>query len=98
MEWTNAKIEKAFMGIEDHGIFAWGLSFSSGSLHQSTGLRWVAPDSLPILEAIVTHFGPWNDLEGKLVRIGKVTRTGPITAMRDILDDAENKIVRFEAH
>lgn len=85
IEWSNAKIENAFIGIEDHGIFAWGLSFTSVSLHQGTGLRGMCAESLLVIESIVRIFGPWHKLEGKLVRIGR--KDNQIIAMRDILDD-----------
>ena len=87
MTWTNAKIENAFIGIENHGIFAWGLDFSTGCLHQGSGLRGLYAESLPTIEGIVRIFGPWNELKGKLVRIGR--ENDRIVAMRDILDDSK---------
>lgn len=85
VEWTNAEIADTFLGIEDHGLFAWSITFKNGSFHQGTGLRAVDRVSLPTIEAIVRIFGPWNRLQGKLVRIGRENRA--IVAVRDILDD-----------
>lgn len=90
MTWTNAKIESAFIGIEDHGIFAWGLNFSTGCLHQGSGLRELCAESLPKIEAIVRIFGPWSELKGKLVRIAREGQM--IVAMRDILDDSKEVV------
>lgn len=90
MTWTNAKIENAFIGIEDHDIFAWGLNFSTGCLHQGSGLRGLCAESLPTVEAIVRIFGPWNELKGKLVRIGR--DGNQIVAMRDIMDDTKEVV------
>jgi len=84
MEWTNAKITNAFIGIEDHGLFAWSLMFQWPGAGQGTGVYTF--DSEKIKE-IVTILGPWNELEGKLVRIGKESYAGKILAIRDILDD-----------
>lgn len=91
MTWTNAKIESAFIGIEDHGIFAWGLGFSANSFHIGTGLRELdAEFGLPKVEAIVRIFGPWNELKGKLVRIRREGQM--LVAMCDIMDDAKEVI------
>lgn len=89
MTWTNAKIEQAFIGIENHGIFAWSLMFSGSSWGQGSGNRGLCAESLPTIEAIVRHFGDWNELEGKLVRVGRESFNGPILAMRDIIDDTK---------
>jgi len=85
MTWENAKIEKAFIGIEDHGIFAWGITFTGISWGQGTGMRGIGAESLPTIKQIVSIFGPWNELQGKVVRIGRDNRQ--IVAIRDILDD-----------
>lgn len=78
--WENAKIEKTFIGIEDHGIFAWGIIFGSKS--------WVQGGfDADTIKIIVTHFGPWEELTGKVVRITRKSLGGHIVAMRDILDD-----------
>lgn len=92
--WQNAKIDRAFIGIEGHGIFAWCLVFAGSSWVQGNGTRGLAPESLPTLKAIVSHFGDWNDLPGKMVRVGRDKPGGPIVAMCDLLDDA--KVVRFD--
>lgn len=88
-EWTNATISSAHICIESHGIFAWGLTFSGPGWVQGTGMRFLTAESLPTIEAIVRKFGPWNKLEGKIVRIGRVDGRGMIVAMRDILDDSK---------
>lgn len=92
MTWTNAKIERAFIGIEDHGIFAWSLMFSGSGWGQGSGNRGLCAKSLPEIQAIVTHFGPWNELEGKIVRVGRDKFMGPIVAMRDIMDDTKEVV------
>lgn len=92
MEWTNAKIEQAFIGLEGHGIFAWSLMFSAPGWGQGTGMRGLGAESLPTIKAITTHFGPWNELEGKLVRVGRNSFNGPIVAMRDLLDDRKEVV------
>lgn len=89
MNWTNAKIEEAFIGIEDHGIFAWGITFTGDGWGQGTRMRFMSEADLPKLKTIVTHFGPWNKMTGKLVRIGRESDRGPILAIRDIIDDTK---------
>ena len=81
MEWINAKITNAFIGIEDHGLFAWSILFEWPGAGQGTGAFTFDADKI---KEIVTIFGPWNELEGKLVRIGK---EGYVGRIRDILDD-----------
>ena len=61
-----------------------------GCLHQGSGLRGLCAESLPTVEAIVSIFGPWNELKGKLVRIGR--DGNQIVAMRDILDDTKEVV------
>jgi len=85
MEWTNVKITNAFIGIEDHGVFAWSLMFAWPGAGQGTGVYTF--DSEKIKE-IVTKFGQWEDLQGKLVRIGRKHPGATIFSMRDILDDS----------
>lgn len=92
MTWDNAKITQAFIGIENHGIFAWSLTFSGSGWGQGNGMRALGAQSLPTIEAIVRHFGPWNELEGTLVRVGREKFNGPIVAIRDIMDD-EKEVV-----
>lgn len=89
MTWDNAEIKQAFIGIESHGIFAWSLMFSGPAWGQGTGSRFLVAGDLPTIEAIVRHFGPWNELKGKLVRVGRESHGGPIVAMRDIMDDTK---------
>lgn len=92
MVWTNAKITQAFIGIEGHGLLAWSLQFAGEAWGQGTGCRGLCVESLPTIEGIVRHFGPWNELEGKVVRIGRQASIGPINAMRDLLDDKKEVI------
>ncbi len=68
------------------------LEFYRRRLGQATGMRGLPPESLHTIKAIVTHFGPWNELEGKLVRIGKESHTGNILAMRDIISDKKEVV------
>lgn len=92
--WQNAKIDRAFIGIEGHGIFAWCLVFAGSGWGQGSGTRGLEPESLPTIKAIVSKFGPWNELPGTMVRVGRDKPFGPIVAMCDILD--ESKMVRFD--
>lgn len=92
--WQNAEIEDAFIGLEDHGIFAWSLMFSGSGWGQGSGTRGLTAESLPTLKAIVSKFGPWSKLPGTVVRVGRDQAFGPIVAMCDILDD--EKLVRFD--
>ena len=39
METENAKVKSFFIGLEDHGIPAWALTFSGPNWEQSTGAR-----------------------------------------------------------
>jgi len=94
LQWQNAKIERAFLGIEDHGLFAWTLTFSGNGWGQGCGTRIVTPEAIPTLKSIVSKFGAWNKLPGTLVQVGRVGEYGPIVAMRDISN--EEKAVRFE--
>lgn len=89
--WENAKISDAFIGIEDHGIFAFCITFSGGGWSQGTGAYVFCPNKV---EKICRTFGPWSDLEGKLVRVGR-NSSGRIMAIRDIMDD--DKEVVFNA-
>lgn len=89
MIWVNAEITEAFIGLEDHGIFAWGITFTGPGWGQGSGMRGLDPESLPTLKAIVTHFGPWTKLKGKVVRIGREGGHGSILGMCDILDDSK---------
>jgi len=92
MIWDNAEIKSAFIGIENHGIFAWGLMFSGSGWVQGSGFRSLGAESLPQIQAVVTHFGPWNELEGKIVRVGRDKFMGPILAMRDIMNDTKEVV------
>jgi hypothetical protein len=89
MIWSNAKITKAFIGIEDHGIFSWSLTFCGNGWCQGTGAYGFS--AKPIKD-IVRQFGPWNELEGKIVRICRESELGQIVAMRDIIDDSKEVI------
>jgi len=91
MIWDNARIVKTFIGIEDHGIFAWSIMFGGPGWGQGTGSRGFDADTI---KEIVTKFGQWEDLQGKLVRIGRKHPGATIFSMRDILDD--NIEVLFE--
>jgi len=85
MIWENAKITSTFIGIEDHGIFAWNIDFAGPGWGQGTGAYGF---SASMIESIVRAFGPWEALEGQVVRIGREGR-GRILGMRDILDDTK---------
>lgn len=91
MIWDNARIVKTFIGIEDHGIFAWSILFAGSGWGQGTGSRGFDAD---MIKEIVTKFGQWEDLQDKLVRIGRKHPGATIFSMRDILDD--NIEVLFE--
>lgn len=84
MIWDNARIIKTFIGIEDHGIFAWSIVFEGSSWGQGTGTRTFDAD---IIKEIVTKFGQWEDLQGKLVRVGRKHPGSTLVVMRDILND-----------
>ncbi len=68
---TLAKITRADLGFEDHGIFGFNIEFALGtSLHQGTGWYTLANDQGgPLLEEILKAVGVrrWSDLEGKTV-------------------------------
>lgn len=38
MKWENAKITSTFIGIEDHGIFAWNIDFAGPGWVKAQGL------------------------------------------------------------
>ena len=93
IKWKNAKIVNTFIGIEDHGIFAWNIVFSGNGWGQGTGIYSIDTSALPILEKIVRLFGPWEELKDKFVQIGREEDRGLIIGIRDILD--ETKEVRL---
>ncbi len=93
MEWTNAEITSVFIGIEDHGIFAWDITFQGPGWGQSLGARGLCAESLPTLTAIAKTFGPLTQLKGKIVRIGKDKGRGRILAIRDVLDDNKEVVL-----
>lgn len=85
MIWENAKVVKTFIGIEDHGFFAWSIVFEGASWGQGTGGRVFDAN---VIKEIVTKFGHWENLQGKLVRVGCKHPGGTLVVMRDILDDS----------
>lgn len=68
---TLAKIVRAEIGFEDHGIFGFNIEFRMGqSIHQGTGWYTLANEvGGKLLEAIMQAVGVsrWRDLEGKTV-------------------------------
>lgn len=68
---TIAKIKRADLGFEDHGIFGFNIEFAlASSLRQSTGWYSLSNEyGGPFLEAILKAVGVhrWSELEGKTV-------------------------------
>jgi len=74
-----ARISRADLGFEDHGIFAVSLEFDYGGAMQGTGSYALSNASGgPFLEALLNAVGvsQWKDLEGKTVFVLKQSEHG----------------------
>jgi len=67
---TLAKVKSVFLGIEDHGIFAFNIDFDYGSSGQGTGTYGIGNAvGGPLLKRVLETFGvrDWKDIGGQTV-------------------------------
>lgn len=73
-EWVKktARVESAFLGIEDHGGLTMNLAFDFGGSHQGTGHYNIQGASGgPLIKAILETFGvyEWNKIPGHVINV-----------------------------
>jgi hypothetical protein len=70
---TLAKIVRADIGFEDHGLFGFNIEFALGSsVHQGTGWYFLSNEhGGPFIEAIMNAVGVtrWREMDGKTVYV-----------------------------
>lgn len=69
----NAQIKKVFLGIEEHGIFTFGLDLEleTGFCKGYGGYSLEGPNCWKYLKKIIETVGvtDWKELEGKYIRV-----------------------------
>lgn len=89
LQWENARIKRAFLGREDHGIFTVSITFEGESWSQTFGNRVLSEGQalFVFVDAILTVCGAdsWDRLQGLVVQVGRHKEYGLISAIRPLI-------------
>lgn len=71
MEEKNARIEKTFLGIEDHDLFTFYLTLDYGNSGQGAGGYVLSGKSFEIIRKIleIVKVDEWEELPGKHIKV-----------------------------
>jgi len=85
---SNVRISNTFLGIEDHGIFAWNIDTIAGPVGQGTGAYSVR-HNVETLEKIirVLEVTEWGKLVGTNCRVRRDKPYGRIIAIGHIIEE-----------